>query len=151
MEDREYKLCYVRSVNDYNIFQFYFTDNFDDQWGDDWNDRPADCNAEEPYEDELHHIISMYVEFSWMASDIIFGGKTYSIEDMNKGNVPYIIFKNKDYTDYKILGGENLFNVLGILEISGVTKYYADKELIQLIYNKAEVSIEKALEILESV
>lgn len=151
MEDRDYKLCYVRSVNDYDTYQFFFTDNFESQWGDDWNDRPADCNAEAPYEDELHHIVSMYVEFDWMASDIIFGGKTYSIEDMNKGNVPYLIFKNKDYVDYKILGGESIFNILGVLEISGVAKYYADKEVINIIFDKADSCIEEALNNLESM
>lgn len=137
-----YKLCYMAFVDDNNTYKLYFTDNYEDQWGDDWNDRPADCNAESPYEDETHHIVSMYVEFDWMVTDIIFGGKTYAVEDMNKSGVPWLIFKNKDYTDYKLLGGMSFTEVLTILEISGVATYWLDKELVGLVSEEAKLTEE---------
>lgn len=147
----EYKLCYIECVDDYNTYKFYFTDNYEDQWGDDWNDRPADCNAESPYEDETHHIVSMYVEFDWMATDIIFGGKTYAVVDMNKGGVPWLIYKNKDYTDYKIVGGETFMNVLALLEISGVAKYWVDKELLGYLCEANDEEYDKAMEVLNNM
>ncbi len=138
MED--YKLCYIDFVDDWNTYKLYFTNKYDDQWGDDWNDRPANCNAGSPYEDDDHHIVSMYVEFEWMTTDIIFGGKTYAVVDMNKGGVPWLIYKNKDYTDYKIMGGMTLISVLSMLEISGVTNYWVDKEILGLITEEAELT-----------
>lgn len=130
----DYKLCYVERVDDWGTFKFYFTNNFEDQWGDDWNDRPADCNAEPPYEDDNHDILSIYVEFSWMVSEIIFGGNTYSVEDMNKTEVPWLIFKDKDYTDYKLNGGDTLKEVLNKLETCGDTNYWFDVKLISTVY-----------------
>lgn len=89
----EYKLCYVDNIDDWNTFEVFFTDKFDDQWGDDWDDRPADCNAGEPYEDENHHIISIIVRFTG-AGDTIFGGKIFSAEDMNTGKACWLMFEN---------------------------------------------------------
>ena len=88
-----YKLCYIDNIDDWNTFELYFTDNIDDQWGDDWNDRPARDNAGEPYEDDSHHITSMIVRFIGIG-DIIFGGKTYSVEDLNKGIACWLVFNN---------------------------------------------------------
>lgn len=89
----EYKLCYVDNIDDWNTFEVFFTDKFDDQWGDDWDDRPADCNAGGPYEDENHYITSIIVKFTG-AGDTIFGGKTYSAEDMNTGKACWLMFEN---------------------------------------------------------
>lgn len=135
---KDYKLCYVDFVDDWNTYKFYFTNNYNDQWGDDWNDRPACCNAEAPYEDETHHIVTMYVEFNWSSTDIIFGGKNYSVEDMNKGGVPWLVFKNKEYYDYKIVGGMSFTDVLMMLEMSRVSNYWVDKELCGMIASEAE-------------
>ena len=57
-----YRLCYISEQDELLSYKLYFTDNFDTQWGDDWNDRPANCNAESPYEDETHRIYSLYLE-----------------------------------------------------------------------------------------
>ena len=82
----KYRLCYVDRVEEWKkIYQLFFTDNFETQWGDDWNDAPADCNAERPYEDDEHHIVSMIIEFN---RDVIDHLEDYSIEDINKGIVP---------------------------------------------------------------
>lgn len=145
-----FKLCYIDFVDDYCTYQMYFTDNYEDQWGDDWNDRPADCNAEPPYEDDEHHIVSMFIRFNWMATDIIFGGKTYAVSDMNRGGVPWLIFKNKDYTDYTILGGEKFMDVLTKLEISGVCEYWVDKKLLGYLCEASEEDYDKAMSVLNS-
>ena len=57
----DYQLCYVSCVDPWGMFELYFTNNFNDQWGDDWNDRPAESNAEPPYEDDNHKIFSIMV------------------------------------------------------------------------------------------
>ena len=99
---KQYKLCYVRE----NIL--FFTDNFKNQWGDDWDDRPYECNAEEPY-DRKH-----YPEYDdeWcvkngkgnirkIAFDYYDGyyieqpkdgfyNSTYSVEDINRKDVPWL-------------------------------------------------------------
>lgn len=143
-----YKLCYIQEVDEWSTFKFYFTDNYEDQWGDDWNDRPAYCNAGSPYEDENHHIISMYVEFEWMVGDIIFGGKSYSVEDMNKDRVPWLIYKNKDYMDYTLRGGDVFMDVLSKLEISGVASYWVDKSLLGYLCEAADEDYDKAMKVL---
>ena len=74
------RLCYIERVGDWmDVFQLYFTDNLVDQWGDDWNDTPAVSNAESPYEDETHHIESMFIKLDY-SYNFIFGGESYSVE-----------------------------------------------------------------------
>ena len=147
---KDYKLCYMERVDDWNTFKLYFTDNYENQWGDDWNDRPADSNAGEPY-DEDSNIITLYAEFSWLCNDIIFGGKTYAVVDMNKSGVPWLIFKDKDYNDYTILGGSDFVEVLTTLEISGVVEYWFDKETVDYLIRDYESNNKKAIDILSSL
>ena len=126
---RDYRLCYIACIDDINLYKLYFTDNFDNQWGDDWNDRPADCNAEPPYDDDSD-IVTIYAEFNWLATDIIFGGKTYSVEDMNKTGIPWLIYKDKDYTDYKLMGGDKLIDVLEQFDTNKVSYYWLDNRIV---------------------
>ena len=141
-----YKLCYASVVDDWTTYHLYFTDNYVDQWGDDWNDRPADCNAGDPYEDDEHHIVSMYLSFDCLGSDIIFGGKSYSVEDMNYGMVPWIVFKGKSGSDYKLMGGDTFMEVLTKVEISGKCKYWVDKKLVEFLCESLEEIYEKVEE-----
>ncbi len=140
---KDYKLCYIDDIDEWCRYKLYFTDNYEYQWGDDWDDRPANCNAEPPYEDDTHHIVSMYIEFNWMVSDIVFGGKNYSVEDMNKSGVPWLIFKDRDYVDYKLMGGDTLIDVLTKLETSGVTEYWLDKKITVMTHETAKEILSK--------
>ena len=97
-----YRLCYIDNVDDWSTFKLYFTSKFEGQWGDDWNDRPANCNAESPYEDETHRIYSLYLEVPSYGS-YIFGGKYYSVEDMNKGKAVWLLPYQEDLPE--IFGG----------------------------------------------
>lgn len=107
---RDYKLCYVDNIDDWNTFKLYFTDKFEDQWGDDWNDRPANCNAGEPYTDG-RDIKSIIIEFGGYGT-ITFGGKTYSVEDMNTNKAIWLIFENIFFE-----GGDTLKEVLDKINI----------------------------------
>ena len=101
----EYKLCYIDNVDDWNTFKIYFTDNFESQWGDDWNDRPANCNAGEPY-DHDSHIVSIYLEIHGYGQTT-FGAKTYSVEDMNTKKACWLIHENIFFE-----GGDTLSEIL---------------------------------------
>ena len=105
----KYKLCYIDEVDDWNTFKLYFTDNFDSQWGDDWDDRPANCNAEPPYEDEDHHIFEMYIELC--SCGHIFGGKSYSVEDLNTRKAPWLLCDSSK-NSFILEGGDSLQKVL---------------------------------------
>ena len=85
----------------------YFTSNMEGQWGDDWNDRPAFCNAERPYEDKDHDILCIIMSSSW--NTFIFGGKTYSVEDMNNHKAAWLISKDSNTI---IEGGDTLLEVI---------------------------------------
>ena len=103
-----YKLCYVDNIADSEYYyEMYFTSNMEGQWGDDWNDRPAFCNAERPYEDKDHDIFCIIMSSSW--NTFIFGGKTYSVEDMNNHKAAWLISK---YDNTIIEGGDTLLEVI---------------------------------------
>lgn len=101
----EYKLCYIDCLDSYDTYRLYFTSKFEDQWGDDWNDRPADCNAEPPYTDgrEIYSIIISICGYN----NVTFGGRTYSVEDMNTKKACWLIFDSVFFE-----GGDTLQNIL---------------------------------------
>lgn len=73
----------------------YFTSNsLENQWGDDWDDRPYDCNAERPYDNEQTQIIMVpfYKPESLMLPHEICGAVNcaYSVEDINSGAVAWL-------------------------------------------------------------
>ena len=103
-----YKLCYVDDIADSECYyEMYFTSNMEGQWGDDWNDRPAFCNAERPYEDKDHDIPCIIISSSW--NTFMFGGKTYSVEDMNNHKAAWLISKDGNTI---IEGGDTLLEVI---------------------------------------
>jgi hypothetical protein len=105
----EYQLCYIDNVDDWSIYKLYFTSKFEGQWGDDWNDRPACCNAGEPYSED-RNIVSIYLEIKGFGQTT-FGGKIYSVEDMNKNRAVWLI-----YEDVIFEGGDTLEKVLNKIE-----------------------------------
>ncbi len=96
-EIESYRLCYVEQLTDC-IYRVYFTSDFNNQWGDDWNDSPAESNAGEPYNDKTK-LTSIIISFDWI-SDIFYGGKYASVEDLNKKIFPWIKYK-----EFVIQGG----------------------------------------------
>ena len=90
----KYKLCYADSNT------LYFTDDFENVWGDDWDDAPYEHNAGLPYEkdDELdtyvHHThircISYLPEFYFKLPCDGYANSPYSVEDINKGAIPWL-------------------------------------------------------------
>ena len=116
-----YKLCYVES-SQYpgELITLYFTelDDVTKQWGDDWNDRPANCNAGEPYTDE-RDIYSIYIEIRGYGNTT-FGGKVYSVEDMNTKKAVWLIHENTFFE-----GGDTLSDILNkIKEYNNATEEY---------------------------
>ena len=84
-------------------------------WGDDWNDRPAKSNAGEPYRD-LVHIISIIIKTPY-SPQFIFGGNTYSVEELNKKIAPWLTLE-----DDHITGGDTLDHTLSV-----INKYNTNK------------------------
>lgn len=105
----DYKLCYMDQIDDWNTFKLYFTNNFENQWGDDWNDRPANCNAGEPYTDKSD-VVSIIIEIHGYGSTS-FGGKVYSVEDMNNKKAVWLIHENTFFE-----GGDTLREVFSKIE-----------------------------------
>lgn len=73
----------------------YFTSKpIQEQWGDDWDDRPYDCNAEIPYDDENTEIIVIPFykpESLYMPHEISSAVNCpYSVEDINCGAVAWL-------------------------------------------------------------
>lgn len=100
-----YQLCFIDNLDDWNTFKLYFTNDFKNQWGDDWDDRPANSNAGGPYTDKTK-LFSIIVEFAGYGT-ITFGGKTYSVEDMNTKKACWLIYENIFFE-----GGDTLSTVL---------------------------------------
>lgn len=121
----DYKLCFIDSIDDISIYKLYFTSKFDGQWGDDWNDRPAISNAGTPYDDD-RDIYSIFIGISGYGS-ITFGGKVYSVEDMNTKKACWLIYENIFFE-----GGDTLKTCL-----DKINSYNSSAEN----YNKIEVYI----------
>jgi hypothetical protein len=76
------------------------------QWGDDWNDAPYECNAGAPYDhgDNADAVEILVVPFAVSGAwDIVkepkdWGGinSPWSIEDINKGIIPWLYLENGD-------------------------------------------------------
>lgn len=121
-----YKLCYIEDLDSYDTYKLFFTSQFDGQWGDDWNDRPACSNAGEPYTDgrDIYSIIISIRGYNTTT----FGGRTYSVEDMNTKKACWLIYDN-----IFLEGGDTLSNVLD--KINNYNKACEN-------YNKTEIFIQ---------
>ena len=114
---KDYKLCYVDGDNYPGCtITLYFTEleNVQDQWGDDWDDRPYEHNAEPPYEQDyskpeqgikdgrgVYPEIGIYKVIVTGAYNILLPcsntiNSPYSVEDINKGVVPWLTILDKD-------------------------------------------------------
>lgn len=114
-----YRLCYVSSLGgSESYFELWFTDKYGNIYGDDWNDRPAECNAGEPYSNLGNYyrvIISGYY------NTFISGLGVYSIDDLNEKKAAYLLNDN-----IAIFGGDTLHEVIDKLrKVEGVKIYYS--------------------------
>lgn len=106
----DYKLCYIDDLDSYDTYKIFFTNKFDDQWGDDWNDRPACSNAGEPYTED-RDIYSIIISIEGY-NTVTFGGRTYSVEDMNTKKACWLLFDNVFFE-----GGDTLSNILDKIKL----------------------------------
>ena len=119
-----YKLCYV----DGN--EAWFTSDWKNQWGDDWDDRPYEHNAEPPYEHDyskpeqgikdgrgIYPEIDIYKVIVTGAYNILLPcsntiNSPYSVEDINKGVVPWLTILDKDDKPTYIKAGATMEETL---------------------------------------
>lgn len=88
------KLCYIDPKM---TVAFFTTCPLSKQWGDDWNDAPYEHNAEVPYVRDGYHIYSVYFSTdsnSNIWADITALNKNYSVEQINKKEVPWIVVES---------------------------------------------------------
>lgn len=87
----EYKLCYVDGQKAY-----FTTQDVKEQWGDDWNDAPYEHNAGTPYDwregqkENKWEILDVYYECNLNTPDYSHNNSPYSVQDINKGVVPWL-------------------------------------------------------------
>ena len=129
-----YKLCYVDN-EDYqdNMMTLYFTElqDISKQWGDDWGDRPYEHNAGTPYEydydapeqgvengkgiypkiDIFKVVIDSYNIITPRHGHL---NSPYSVEDINKGVIPWLTITTRDDKVIFIQAGTSLKEVMGI-------------------------------------
>lgn len=94
-QDNNYILCYVDGHK-----AFFTRQSLDDQWGDDWNDFPYYGNAGEPYSKNNNDIIKVYFDTEHdFVPPYIIDGPEYSVEQINNGDVPWIIYSTQRKVD----------------------------------------------------
>lgn len=101
-------LCYV----DNNI-AYFTTQNLSDQWGDNWGDAPYEHNAGKPYESDHEgdwEIIKVPFECDLYTPCDYFNcsNTPFSVRDINKGIVPWLISPKWSDRDIKIFAGTTL-------------------------------------------
>jgi len=110
------KLCYVD-----DCYAYFTTKELSEQWGDDWNDAPYEHNAGSPYSPHKNIKDDWNEDGSpkWRILRVAFNGaldapcenhlnSPYSVEEINKGNIPWL--KSASYYNEKIeiYAGETL-------------------------------------------
>lgn len=141
MEEFEnYKLCFVDSESEYagDDLTLYFTelDDVTKQWGDDWDDAPYEHNAGTPYENDYNQPEQGVKDGRGIYSKIdifkmvIQGGyniltprsntinSPYTVEDINKGVVPWLTIITEDDKSIFVKAGSTLKEVLEALKKS---------------------------------
>lgn len=102
------KLCYFKDGSAY-----FYKGNIKEVWGDDWDDAPYEHNAGEPYIRNEEDWTIVKVDEELVEQPYQYERKlnsSYSVEYINTGDVPWLIFNNK-----KIYAGTELEDFLKIL------------------------------------
>lgn len=128
MDFDKLKLCYIDQSDEYSEqLELYFTEqDLDKQWGDDWDDAPYEHNAGIPYEDDYSepeqgvengvgiypkiNIFKIFIEpEDWKIHFITPRTGTlnspYSVKDINKGTVPWLVIKKDNEVLEKVMAG----------------------------------------------
>lgn len=127
MDINNFKLCYFKD----NFA--YFTSDFENQTGDDWNDAPFDSNAGTPYDHKgtIVFKIALYGDFS-SAQDDQYSRPT-SVDDINKGFMPWIVNGWNSDTTWAILGGTSYLEFLKHCDLYKLNCYVCQKEINETI------------------
>ena len=101
LKRKDLKHCYIED----NIA--YFTNN-PNQWGDDWNDKPYECNAGYPYEEEGFEVVSLsfYSNYNYTEPKDYFHNNKFSAEEINCKFIPWLIPEDVKY--HPIFAGESI-------------------------------------------
>lgn len=133
----DYKLCYVDDDSEYpgGDLTLYFTelDDVTKQWGDDWDDAPYEHNAGTPYrsdynqqEQGVENGRGIFPKIN-IYSVIVTGGyniltprshklnSPYTVEDINKGVVPWLTITTKNNRAVYVKAGSTLKETLKAL------------------------------------
>ena len=107
----EPELCYV--WGDW----LYFCHDARTAWGDDWNDRPYEHNAGEPYTEFEACRIAYDADLEQPASGMTHS--PWSVEEINRGAVPWLRSSKWAAHDVMIFAGEALSSVIEKVEKAG--------------------------------
>ena len=133
----DFKLCYVDDNSEYpgGDLTLYFTelDDVTKQWGDDWDDAPYEHNAGTPYEHDynqpeqgvengrgIYPRIKIYTIMVTGGHNIMTPrskqlNSPYTVEDINKGVVPWLTIMNKKDKAVYVKAGTTLRDTLKAL------------------------------------
>jgi len=137
---KNFKLCYVELP-----WCYFTTQELSEQWGDDWNDRPYEHNAGEPYEPSRKDLPDRAKKFPedwnedgtprWEIKKVAIDNvcleepseghynSPYSVEDINKGEVPWLCSPKYLKDNIKIMAGCKLDEFTKIIQDNGGNVY----------------------------
>ena len=124
-EKEEYMLCYIEGDSAY-----FTTCPLGEQWGDDWNDVPYEHNAGRPYEwsesskSKPYKIKKIKFEGGFLQPSEGFGNSPYSVEEINKGNIPWLKSESWIKEQTRIYAGCLLGNFIKLVNQIEGTIYF---------------------------
>jgi len=127
-EDRDNaKLCCIRWGRAY-----FTTQDVTEQWGDDWNDAPYEHNAGAPYKqckdnwergEEQWQIFEIPFDSGLVAPGDSGLNSKYSIQDINRGDVPWLQSPLWSKSEVQIMAGTTFKEFAIIINQAGGTVY----------------------------
>lgn len=127
-KDREEYLCYVDPP-----FAYFTTQPLDQQWGDDWDDAPYEHNAGDPYpylpdhdKDEEPWQIKKVAYTADLQTPAEYSGgfnSRFSVEQINKGRMPWLVTPSWLDTQVFIPAGIDLEEFYHLVNKAGGTVY----------------------------
>ncbi len=119
----EFKLCYVSMP-----WCYFTTKELSEQWGDDWNDAPYEHNAGEPYLWRDDGTPKYEVKKVAISADLEQPcdnrfNSPYSVEMINRGDVPWLKTPNYEKKKIEIMAGTSLEKFIEIIKAAGGEVY----------------------------
>lgn len=124
----EFKLCFIDPWSE--MFAYFTTAHLKDQWADDWNDKPWEHNAGEPYEWHgerncgKYEIFKVAFESQLVLPNYGHTNSPYSVEEINKGDVPWLRSADWDNSNIEIMAGATIDEFVKKIEASGGSVYF---------------------------